>query len=212
MGRRKKHKPTSLKMDAVQCDVLTLDGKAPSPNKQKEYSGVTRTLMSGEEVTLKGRAKIDDDALIMYENNASLQEIARVYDTSAQNVQAFLNKKHPEARLKYMKNKIFTKHKTAYMETAQKKMLENITDEKLENASVKDLTTSYGILYDKTRLENNQSTINIEGLIEKESEANEEIDAKTKRLEELEALLSKDMIDLDVEDYSEEILDGEINE
>ena len=43
----------------------------------------------------------------------------------------------------------------------QRQMLEAITPDKLEAASAKDLSISFGVMYDKSRLEEGKSTANV---------------------------------------------------
>jgi len=69
-------------------------------------------------------------------------------------------------RLQHHNDKIaslpdYKKHKADVLALKQREILNNITPDKLNDASGLQLTTMFGILYDKERLERGQSTENV---------------------------------------------------
>jgi predicted transcriptional regulator len=63
------------------------------------------------------------------------------------------------------------KHRADILTNIQAKLLDSVTDDKIKECTVPQLTVAYGILYDKERLERGQSSSNLSvaGLVESHS-------------------------------------------
>lgn len=103
--------------------------------------------------------KIDvSKALKMYLAGVPQVDIARALGVTKQSVNNSLKPfrvKHPEAVASYEQNK------AELISAKEMEALEALTDEKLNNASARDIATVYGILTDKQRLAAGKSTANI---------------------------------------------------
>lgn len=95
-------------------------------------------------------------------SDQSVQEIAKKYNISRRYVYKLIKQKEndPETK-KYIiqSTQEFTKKNKIIMQQIQDAMLEKLKVDP-EAVSFQQLATSYGILYDKTRLEENLSTSN----------------------------------------------------
>ena len=60
---------------------------------------------------------------------------------------------------------VFKKDKSLILHSKQKLLLESLTQEEIKKMSGRDKTVSFGIIYDKTRLEDDKSTVNIRSYV-----------------------------------------------
>ena len=86
----------------------------------------------------------------------TLQEIADILKTSKQTIHRHLAKLLPDSR-----TEVYKKYRADVLSHAQLRMLSEVTDAKLKKSSARDLVVSAAILYDKERLERDQSTANV---------------------------------------------------
>lgn len=119
--------------------------------------------MAGEKITnspkkRRGPTGIPIEAIVEYaEQGLTTRDIAKLIGCDHSNV---------VHRLKAVgftreSNTFWSKHKVKVMQTLQSKILNSISPIHLKKANLQSLLTSFGILYDKERLETGQSTANV---------------------------------------------------
>ena len=84
------------------------------------------------------------------------QEIGDILKTSKQTIHRHFATLLPDSR-----TEIYRQNRADILSHAQVRLLSNVTDAKLKKSSARDLIVSTGILYDKERLERDQSTVNV---------------------------------------------------
>jgi hypothetical protein len=89
-------------------------------------------------------------------HNLSYRQIAQLEGVTAQAVHQQIGHLLPTEAVQYYQRK-----KTDILDTAALKVLSQIDDRRLKKLSGRDAAVSFGILYDKSRLEQGQSTGNL---------------------------------------------------
>ena len=89
--------------------------------------------------------------------NMSLSEIGQIVGRHKSNVMRCLR----EHEIDTKRVDSFRRMRADLLSSAQSEMLDNINPEKMEKASLKDLSIAFSILYDKERLETGKSTQNL---------------------------------------------------
>ncbi|MEE8382202.1 MAG: hypothetical protein V3R78_10070 [Thermodesulfobacteriota bacterium] len=126
--------------------------------------------------------------LQLKDKNLTDEEVATILGCNRSNVSRRLAEHAP--RLQKLDN--FKKYRADILTDLQIKVLDHVTDDKLNSSSATQLITGMAILYDKERLERGQSSTNlsVSGLVESHSG----------KLEALEAELAKTMGTLSIEE------------
>lgn len=93
----------------------------------------------------------------------------------------------------------FTKHKSATMEFIQQRLLDSITPEKIKEATLQQTATSFGIIYDKQRLQDGKSTENLDfgnygALVNELQEVNRQIEELEKREQKVTGKVTEDEV------------------
>ena len=105
--------------------------------------------------------------LELRDKNLNHGQIAQLLGCDRSNVSRRLAKYKPT----FEKITGHKKHRADILTSVQARLLDSVTDEKINDCTVPQLTVAYGILYDKERLERGQSTQNmsVASLIESHS-------------------------------------------
>lgn len=98
-----------------------------------------------------------DKAYQMRTDGHTYNEIAEFFDTEVETVKRHLWGKFPEDKA----IDDFKKNLPTELRKKQKVILDSITTESIASAPLKDKAMAFGILFDKTRLEENKSTENV---------------------------------------------------
>lgn len=124
--------------------------------------------------------------LAMREEGMGVKEIARELGVSHQNISKRLKKVQKDVK----RFDRWKKYKADVLAWKQKEILDNLTEEDIKKASVREKAVLFGVLYDKERLERGKSTQNI---------SIAHFDAELAKLEEEERRLKKELGIVDVE-------------
>lgn len=92
--------------------------------------------------------------------NLTTRQAARILGCSQANIYDHLSRNNLTWTGIARELETFKSNKSNVLHYKQKKMLEQITPKKMESASVRDLCVAFGILYEKQRLEDGESTQN----------------------------------------------------
>jgi hypothetical protein len=110
-------------------------------------------------------------------NKLTCQQIGDLLGCSQQNIYNLLKKHFPE-----LKNlDFFKEHKADLLAAKQAGILFSLSEEDIKKANLRDKATTFGILYDKERLERDESTENIS--IKQQIRKIKDIDKEIARLE-----------------------------
>lgn len=108
-------------------------------------------------VKTKGAAPAIEEIADLRGKGVSLAQIARMRGVSRQAIAQTI-KRHGIAPEDV---ETFKKGKSALLHAKQKILLDHITPERVRTMAVRDATVSFGIIYDKTRLQDDKSTANL---------------------------------------------------
>ena len=133
-------------------------------------------------------AKVDTAQAInlRLNHNLSYNRIAKIQGVTTQAVHQRLKQFLPTEE-----TELFKKNRADILATAQLKIITQIDQPKLKKAGLRDLVVSAGILYDKERLERGLSSQNVSYNV---------ITEQLKKIDEEEADLRRQLIELGVED------------
>lgn len=95
--------------------------------------------------------------LELRDKKLTLEQIGKIVGCTKQTVSQRLRDYQPT----FDKIERFKKHRADFLTHKQAEILGSLTDRDIKDASLLQRTTAFGILYDKERLERNQSTENI---------------------------------------------------
>ena len=137
------------------------DGQSYDLTTDSRSKGGTDMSLARKQVFNKKtrRMQVPDETLLAYRYQGhSHNEISRLTGLSRSTIQTRLSKLAPEVQ---SIEEFRKKGRLDMLSVKQRQMLEAITPDKLEAASAKDLSISFGVMYDKSRLEEVKSTANV---------------------------------------------------
>jgi len=119
--------------------------------------------------------KIDlEKAIELRLKGVTYEDIAKVFGCTKT---AVIQRLKPYVATTDIDTELFIKNRAAILANRQVSVLAEMTSEKLEKSSAKDLAVTFGVLYDKERLERGQSTSNQSvffHIVEEASQADDE--------------------------------------